>query len=107
MQKRTKQTSVSDKVRKEVLERDKGCCVACGDYRTLTIAHVFVNRSHGGLGVKENLATLCMKCHHDMDNGKKTDQEFIRAIVQTYMIDLYGMIDIKKLKYTKWDDLPF
>lgn len=106
MQKRTKSTGISKQVRQEVLERDK-CCVGCGTSQSLSIAHVFVNRSHGGLGVKENLCVLCITCHHQMDNGKKHEQDLMRLKVQQHMISHYGIINVNKLKYTKWDDLPF
>ena len=30
----------------------------------------YIARSHGGLGIEENIVTLCMKCHNNYDNGK-------------------------------------
>lgn len=100
MSNRSKSCDISPKVRDEVLNRDKQC-VVCGSRSTLTIAHVFINRSHGGLGVKENLCVLCIKCHHDFDNGFKQDSERIKDLVQSYMHKLYE-IDIQSLKYNKW-----
>lgn len=107
MKAQTKATSVTNKVRDTVLERDNNQCVSCGSRNNLTIAHVFINRSHGGLGVKENLATVCMQCHHEYDNGKKTEQEYRRAVIQGYMLNIYGQPNLKRLKYNKWDELPF
>jgi 5-methylcytosine-specific restriction endonuclease McrA len=107
MKARTKATSVNPKVRETILERDNNQCVSCGSRSNLTMAHVFVNRSHGGMGVKENLATLCIKCHHELDNGKKHEQDYQRAAVQFYMIEKYGMPELKKITYNKWNDLPF
>lgn len=100
--KRSNATDISSKVRKEVFERDTHCIV-CGKHSTLTIAHVYINRSHGGLGVKENLCVLCMDCHHKHDNGKKVDQDYMRLAVQTYMMGLYGRPNLKRLKYYKED----
>lgn len=97
-------TRVSKKVRDEVLERDGYKCISCGTTHQLSIAHVFINRSHGGLGVKENLCVLCMTCHHQMDNGKTHEQEYMRHLVQMYMIDKHGKINTKRLKYNKWLD---
>mgnify|MGYP001550655271 FL=1 len=102
MGERTKATDTKH-IRQEILERDNYNCVGCGTSQALTIAHVFVNRSHGGLAVKENLCVLCMDCHHQMDNGKKHEQDLMRLKVQSYMMELYGIINIKKLKYYKWE----
>jgi len=98
--KQSNATDITPKIRVEILERDK-YCVSCGSPSMLTIAHVFVNRSAGGLGIKENLAVLCMSCHHHYDNGLQYDQEIVRAKVQTYMYGLYGFPDLNKLKYYK------
>lgn len=100
MSKRSKLCDISPSVRDLVMNRDKGC-VVCGSRSALTIAHVFINRSHGGLGVKENLCVLCIKCHHDYDNGFKEDSNRIKDHVQSYMHKLYS-IDIQSLKYNKW-----
>ena len=32
------------------------------------LAHIFVNRSHGGKGCKENLVCLCVRHHEILDN---------------------------------------
>jgi len=94
-------TEVSDKVRKEVKDRDKHC-IACGSHYNLTVAHVYINRSHGGLGIPENLCVLCMDCHHNYDNGKKTDQEYTRMMAQSYMYGVYGFPNFNKIKYNKY-----
>jgi predicted restriction endonuclease len=73
---RSKWTSISNQIRKEVLERDGNRCIVCGTNRFLTIAHVFVNRSHGGRGCKENLVCLCARHHEILDNplGEKENE---------------------------------
>jgi hypothetical protein len=78
---RTKWTSISNQTRKEVLERDGNRCIICGTTRMLTLAHVFVNRSHGGKGCKENLVCLCIRHHDILDNplGEK-ENEFSKKI---------------------------
>lgn len=101
---RTKATDISKQVRQQVMERDKHC-VSCGSHQMLTIAHVWINRSHGGLGVKENLCVLCMNCHHEYDNGKSHEQGYQRAVVQRYMIGLYDKPNLNKLKYNKYGDI--
>lgn len=69
--KRTKACDITAKVRVEVLERDNHRCIFCGAYSSLTLAH-FVGRGRGGLGIKENLVTLCMECHMKADQGTET-----------------------------------
>ena len=66
--KRSKACDISPKVRKEVLERDKKCII-CGVTYGLQIAH-YISRARGGLGIAQNLAAMCVKCHGEMDNGK-------------------------------------
>lgn len=100
--KRSKATDIKPDTRKIVLERDHYQCVVCGSYNTLTLAHIYINRSHGGLGIPTNLATLCMECHHHLDNGKKHKQDVIRKEVETYMELHYGKPDLQLLKYKKW-----
>lgn len=104
MTERTKATSITPQTRQEVMERDRGC-VSCGNNHNLTVAHIWINRSHGGRGVKENLAVLCLKCHHELDNGRKAEQEYQQAVVQQYMMGLYGKPDLNKLKYQKYDSI--
>jgi hypothetical protein len=95
--------SISKKVRQEVLERDNHQCVVCGTRYHLTLAHVFYSRAHAGLGVKENLATLCMSCHHLIDNGNDYKKsQLIKYDVESYLKGLYD-IDLTKLKYkNRW-----
>ena len=65
---RTKWTGIDKETRQYILERDKHCII-CGKTNFLTIAHIFVNRSHGGKGCKENLVCLCADCHYNiLDN---------------------------------------
>lgn len=95
---------VSPKVKKIVQERDQ-CCIVCGSHRALTYAHVFVNRSHQGMGVERNIALLCMKCHNDYDNSnKKEKHDYVEKVVKDYMHSIYGDINIADLKLkNKWE----
>lgn len=104
---RTKATSITTKTRLEVMKRDGHKCVSCKSNNALTIAHVWINRSHGGKGIPENLCVLCVKCHHEYDNGKKHEQDFQRALIQGYMLAIYGTPDLNKMKYQKYGDSPF
>ena len=68
MHKRTKSLMITPQVRQTVEERDGGLCIFChrpgrGE------AHV-VSRAHGGLGIEENIVTVCRPCHDMMDNSE-------------------------------------
>jgi 5-methylcytosine-specific restriction endonuclease McrA len=70
--KRHKQTiacDISPKVKAAVRERDGGRCVICGEPGEPNMH--FIGRAQGGLGIEENIATGCTKCHHLYDNGDK------------------------------------
>lgn len=101
MSKRRKATDISQRVRKEINERDRLTCVSCGRNYNLQIAHIYLPRSRGGLGVKENLATLCIECHLKYDNGRFEDQQQIKTRVHAYMESIYGQPNLEQLKYKK------
>ena len=66
MNARTKACAIRPEVKKRVEERDGHACIFCqkpgrGE------AHV-IPRSHGGLGIEQNLVTVCRPCHDLMDN---------------------------------------
>lgn len=97
----TKATDISAKVRAKVYRRDDHRCVYCHTTYALQLAHVFVNRSHGGLGVEENLVTLCIEHHMSLDNGKLEKSQPIREVVESYLRYTYPNINIDNLKYKK------
>ena len=99
MSKRSKACDITPKVRREVMERDK-CCVNCGSHHTLTIAHVFKNRSHGGLGIKQNLLVLCRSCHHAYDNSKH--RQTVKQEIKSYLMSIYADWNEDELVYRKW-----
>lgn len=99
--KRTKFTSVSPYTRRCVLVRDGGKCIICGSKTYLTMAHVFVNRSHGGAGTKDNIVCLCKNCHMTMDNpiGDKQNELSKRYLdyCKRYIIKKEGITNINAL----------
>jgi 5-methylcytosine-specific restriction endonuclease McrA len=97
MHKRTKACSISKTVKIEVKERDGGRCIFCGRMG-IPNAHV-IARSHGGLGVKENIVTLCPNCHRMMDN---TDQRSrLQGMAIEYMKKFYPDWSREKVTYKK------
>ena len=98
MNNRTKATSIPKKVREEVYARDKGCIITGSRYN-LTLAH-YIPRSKGGLGIKENLVTLSLLMHHEMDNGKNSLE--IKEKVRVYLNRLYPEFTDEMRIYDKW-----
>lgn len=103
--KRTKAVDISQKVRQEVYARDNLRCISCRSPYNLQVAHIYLSRAKGGLGVKENLAILCIHCHLNYDSGKDKDRVKVERKVYNYMERHYGKPDIEKLKYKKWSDV--
>jgi len=104
MTKRTKALSISDSDRKEVYERDSydgaPCCVCCGSPRMISVAH-FIARSQGGLGIPENLVTLCLGCHSQYDHGRPEARQEIEWILEEYLQSKYPDWDRAKLTYQR------
>lgn len=105
--KRSKLTDIPMSVKKKVFERDNGCCVICGNnYNVMPNAH-YIPRSKGGLGIEENIVTLCTeltpnKCHRKYDFGTKEQQEKIHDSIKNYLQSKYEDWDEDKLVYKKW-----
>lgn len=64
--KRSKACDIPKKVKEAVWKRDGEKCVLCGNVEAMPNAH-FVPRSKGGLGIEQNIVTLCSGCHFDLD----------------------------------------
>lgn len=96
--KRTKACEIPPEVRRKVEERDGGCCIFCGRPGRGE-AHL-VNRSQAGLGIEENIITVCRACHNFMDNGLSTP--LYRAKAEEYLKSKYPNWDKRKLVYNKW-----
>ena len=104
--KRSKATDISMSVKKKVWERDNGYCVICGNsYNVMPNAH-YIPRSKGGLGIEENVVTLCTeltknKCHRKYDFGTKEEREKIRLTIKKYLSSKYENWNEDKLIYKK------
>lgn len=94
-----------EETRKSIIRRDKKCIMSdCKSNFGISIAHIFLNRSQGGLGNKFNGLLLCQTHHHMLDNGNNNEQrKIIREYCENYLIDLYGKIDKKMIKYSKYN----
>ena len=89
---RTKACEIPKAVKERVWQRDKRC-VLCGRFAPdpgWSNAH-YIARSHGGLGIEENILTLCPDCHNRYDNGE----------YRNTLSDLFA--DYLKTKYPNWN----
>ena len=107
--KRSRATDISMAVKEKVFARDKGKCVVCGNsYNVMPNAH-YISRAKGGLGIEENIVTLCTemtlnKCHRKYDFGTKEEREKIGNKIKKHLQSKYDNWDEKKLIYKKWSN---
>ena len=105
--KRAKATDISQADKRKVFERDDGCCVVCGNsYNVMPNAH-FIPRSKGGLGIEENIVTLCgeltpNQCHRRFDFGTAEERKAIGEAIEGYLKSKYPGWDKENLVYRKW-----
>lgn len=97
--KRAKALAISAETREKVWCRDAGRCVYCRR-PGLPEAH-YIARSHGGLGIPENILTLCRRCHDRYDHGTREQRELMRGIFREYLQFFYPDWDESKLIYHK------
>ena len=96
--KRTKALEIPLKVKAEVYERDGGCCVWCGSPYGQPNAH-YIPRSRSGLGIEENILTLCWPCHMKYDQS--TDRAKMGEYFRRYLESKYPEWDERRLYYKK------
>lgn len=98
MHKRTKALAIPPEVKERVWHRDHERCIICGSRDAAPVAH-FIPRSHGGLGVEQNIVTLCGVCHYNYDNT--TLRRVLREVIKEYLKGEYPNWDEKNLYYKK------
>jgi len=97
----TKYTAIPKEVKKVVGGRDGHCCIFCGSPYARPEAH-YIPRSQGGMGIEENILTVCRFCHEQLDEGKKW--QFLHNFAKAYLMDHYPDWDESKLVYHKNHD---
>lgn len=97
-----KSTEISQKIKEKVWNRDSQKCIYCGKYVSKSCANAhYIKRSHGGLGIEENIVTLCPECHFQEDNGQYT--KMYEGYIEKYLKRIYGANwDKNKLVYKKY-----
>ena len=98
MKKRTKDLDISKAVKDTVWERDGHRCVLCLSPEAMPNAH-YIPRSQGGLGIEENVVTLCRRCHNLYDNSPH--RPFLRMEIQAYLRAIYNGWTEERLTYKK------
>lgn len=97
MHTRTRACAIPKEVKLIVYERDQKRCIFCGA-PGLPEAHV-VPRSHGGLGVPQNIITVCRCCHDKLDNS--TDRQQMLDVAVGYLKRYYPDISQTDVIYQK------
>lgn len=100
MHRQTKATAIPPAVKKAVWERDCGCCVICGSSNAGPHCHI-VRRSHGGLGIEQNIFTGCNLCHEEFDSEGRDGP--LHKMMREYMKGWYPGWDEADLVYEKFD----
>ena len=94
---RTKALEIPRSVKDRVYARDGGCCVLCGR-PGLPEAH-YISRAHGGMGIEENILTLCRGCHRRYD--QTIEREALGAVLADYLRRKYPDWTPTELIYRK------
>ena len=96
--KRSKACDISQKVKDKVWERDGHKCIVCGSPYAMPNAH-YISRAQGGLGIEENIVTLCAGCHHKTDNTG--DRYIMLDYIKGYLKSHYVEWNEENLIYKK------
>ena len=95
--KRTRALQIPPRAKRIVYGRDGGRCILCGAPGD-PVAH-YISRAQGGLGIEENVVTLCCRCHRAYDQGPH--RAAIRRVIADYLRDCYPHWDESNLVYRK------
>lgn len=114
MHQQTKKTSIPAHVKAAVALRDSVhgpvTCIICGSPGG-PHCHI-VRRSQGGMGVEQNIVTLCGPCHYALDEGLYLNrlkplglnsQQDVREYVINYIKGFYPDWTEDSVKYKKWE----
>ena len=97
---RSKDCDIQEDVKWKVWERDHQCCVVCGNPKAFPNAH-FVSRAHGGLGIEQNIVTLCFKHHEQFDFGDEFSSNKVKRQIELHLKNCYEDWNINDLIYSK------
>lgn len=98
MNRRTKALDISKKVKMTVWERDRHRCILCGSPSAMPNAH-YISRAKSGLGIEQNIVTLCMDCHRRLDQS--TERKELLSKVKHYLDRFYPNFTNDRRRYKK------
>lgn len=92
--KRALALDIPPEVKERVWWRDSRQCVYCGRAGVFVFpdAH-YIPRSKGGLGIEQNVLTLCRECHDQYDNGEKFTRRVMKLRFKEYLSCCYPDFD--------------
>lgn len=98
---RTKALEIPKEVKEIVYKRDNEHCILCGRYVDVSnsCCH-YIARSQGGLGIEQNILTLCSYCHNYYDNTEH--RKALKEKFKKYLKGKYKDWNERNLYYTKW-----
>lgn len=96
--KRSRACDITQAVKQAVWERDNGQCVVCGSHYAMPNAH-YISRAKGGLGIEQNILTLCLDCHRRYD--QTTDRKAMKEYLKEYLKSQYPNWEESELYYKK------
>lgn len=99
MHRQTRAVDIAPAVKRRVWERDGHGCILCGSPFAAPDAH-YIPRSRGGLGIEENVVTLCAVCHGRYDNGE--GRKAMEAEIRRYLRGKYPGWDAIQMRYRKY-----
>lgn len=101
MSKRSKACEISKKVKEKVWKRDNEHCIICGKWVPVSCANAhYIKRSQGGLGIEQNIVTMCPECHYEEDHGQ--DTQLYEDKIKIYLRTKYKDWKIENLIYKKY-----
>lgn len=96
----SKACEIPQRVRRKVCERDGGRCIICG--KTGIPNSHYIKRSQGGLGIEQNIGTMCPNCHNEYDNGSGKYAIAIKHAFRDYLSNFYSDWNEESLYYDKY-----
>ena len=97
--KRSKKCDINKATKDKVWERDGHRCVICKSPFAMPNAH-YIPRSKGGLGVEQNIVTLCARCHQMTDQSEH--RQFMLDKIEKYLKNKYKDWSKEDLIYDKY-----
>jgi 5-methylcytosine-specific restriction endonuclease McrA len=97
---RAKALDITPATKDRVFLRDGRKCVLCGTTWTAMPNAHYISRAQGGLGVEQNVVTLCHSCHGRYDNS--AERIALRERIRAYLEKKYPNWTEDDLTYKKW-----